>query len=87
MDMLTEKPLQANGLPASRRMGIVNTAYVLELNSFCLIYKTYLKSDINVSKSFDQFKILIHALELFFVVIETQLKLGKHESDITGSHN
>lgn len=82
-----EKSLQANSLPASQRMGIVTTAYVLELNSFCLIYRTYLKSDSNVSKSPDHFKMLIHALELFLVVIETQLKLGKHERDITGSHN
>lgn len=82
-----EKPFQANSLPASQRMGVGTTAYALEFNSFCLIYKTYLESDSNVSTSFDHFKILMHALELFFVATETQLKLGKHESDITGSHN
>lgn len=81
VDMLMDKPFQANSLPASQRMGIATTAYVLELHSFCLIYKTHLKSDSNVSQSLDHFKMLI--LRTIFGCN----KNWKHARDITGSHN
>lgn len=58
VDMLMEGPFKGNCLPASQDwcspLEETTTVYMLDPNSFCLIYKTYLRSDIDVSKSFNQ---------------------------------
>lgn len=71
MDQLIEGSFKGNCLPASQglfsHLEETTTIYMLDLNSFCLKCKTYLKSDIDVSKSFNHFKIRINVLGQFWV--------------------
>lgn len=54
--------------PSKSENWLCATTYMLEPNSFFSTCKMYFRSDTDVSKSFNHFKILIDVLGLFFVL-------------------